>query len=429
MSRDRCMKGSRSSLELEGDVAVGAVQDHDRDLAIGAEEGGGLQAVIGGACAVGPHRPGIGRCVGSGGLQALGPRHEVLREVAHGVVLRMNEDLAAGGVGQDGCIADVVHVVRATILVQEQVPIDPARGTSIEVANDVVGIALAERPVAGHQSGAGPPAVTLERRLRGQELGLGEVRVHASDMIEGVSRVPMEGDAGGVLLGPGVGVQGLGPIVDMILVVVEDENFDVWVVCTQGGPQVLAQELQLLLGVVHASLPARRVFGFVLGGDRPDRDATGLVCAQPLGKVRGPNCLAAVLQPGFVRAIHLPVRLHPCGRAPRRGDQLQFCAIGLADLVLSGQDQRDHDLGVVGHTIVEVRQAEVAIDVVEGVALRGEVAAVHVHPAQGVSYAVRAEVEVEHLLLLVRGQAFEDERAGLREGTSETLNHLIGAIL
>ena len=66
----------------------------------------------------------------------------------------------------------------------------------------------------------------------------------------------MNTDAVKVLRGRRVGVQPLGPLDDVVLVVVEADDLDARLLRLEHGPQVVAHKLRLVLRRVQALLPA-----------------------------------------------------------------------------------------------------------------------------------------------------------------------------
>mmetsp|Transcript_61074 Transcript_61074/g.169332 ORF Transcript_61074/g.169332 Transcript_61074/m.169332 type:complete len:205 (-) Transcript_61074:758-1372(-) len=202
-----------------------------------------------------------------------------------------------------------------------------------------MGVALTEGPVAGGEGGAGLPAILLPGGLGGQEQRLREFPVYLRQVVEGIARVPVEGNAGCELAGGGVAVHCLGPQDNGVLVVVVGKDENLGMSGLQCWAEVGAQPRRLLVSGVGAGLPACGVHGLVLRCDGPDGHAVGLVRRDPLDEVIGPRLepLGQQLAP----ALHLVAGLHPSRRAPRRSKELQFPPTR-ADPFHSRPDQGDH---------------------------------------------------------------------------------------
>ena len=79
--------------------------------------------------------------------------------------------------------------------------------------------------------------------------------------ITNTGAVPVESDTRGVLQSLDIPREGLGPVVHVALVVVQNENLNLRMVLPEYGAQGLRHELQLPLGGVDAPLPDRGVLG------------------------------------------------------------------------------------------------------------------------------------------------------------------------
>mmetsp|Transcript_65376 Transcript_65376/g.144642 ORF Transcript_65376/g.144642 Transcript_65376/m.144642 type:complete len:221 (-) Transcript_65376:505-1167(-) len=220
-------------------------------------------------------------------------------------------------------------MVRAPFLIQEEVPVGPTNSAGIQVPDDVMGIALAEAPLAGLKTCTSMPLPALIGCLARQQHRLWELCMDVPNSIEAVAAVPMEGDACNILCGQRIRVGSLGPLVDVILVMIEGKDEYIWVLVTHCGPEVRGDELGALLGREEASVPRGIVLGLVLHGDAPQGNVFRLVGGDPLRHVRRPRGLHAAFQTRPVRVVHLIVALHPGGGAPRCPEEFQCLALGL----------------------------------------------------------------------------------------------------
>mmetsp|Transcript_32467 Transcript_32467/g.89555 ORF Transcript_32467/g.89555 Transcript_32467/m.89555 type:complete len:239 (-) Transcript_32467:271-987(-) len=208
------------------------------------------------------------------------------------------------------------------------------------------------------------------------------------------------------------------PADDMVLVVVVNEDQHVGMGSAHLRPQVLTQEVSLLHGRHHASLPVGVELWLVLDGDGPEVDAPRLVGRDPARDVVGPRLVDIVAQAGAQGVVHAPAGLHPRRRAPRRGQEPQALALRV-DAVLCAEDQGNQRPGVTGNRVVKMPELEVIVHSVERVVLGREVAAVDVHATDSVTEAILAEIGIDHLVLLFDWQLGEDNCARLRESTAK----------
>mmetsp|Transcript_63080 Transcript_63080/g.195284 ORF Transcript_63080/g.195284 Transcript_63080/m.195284 type:complete len:308 (+) Transcript_63080:740-1663(+) len=218
----------------------------------------------------------------------------------------------------------------------------------------------------------------------------------------------------------------VGPVWGSELVVVVRKDEDLRMVLEQRRAQVRADEVGTLLRRVDAGLPHLGLLRLILRGERPDGEAVRLVRGDPLGDVLGPCRPALRPQTRPARVVHAAVRLHPGGRAPGRGQEAEAPAV-LAEAALGSLDEGYQCLCVMLHAAVKVLQTEIAVEVVEGVRRRREVAAVDGHAAEGVAEPLGTKVPVQDLLLQVRPEALEDNSAGLCEGPTEADDLLVRA--
>eukprot|EP00421_Protoceratium_reticulatum_P018500 CAMPEP_0168394316 /NCGR_PEP_ID=MMETSP0228-20121227/19469_1 /TAXON_ID=133427 /ORGANISM="Protoceratium reticulatum, Strain CCCM 535 (=CCMP 1889)" /LENGTH=368 /DNA_ID=CAMNT_0008407721 /DNA_START=326 /DNA_END=1429 /DNA_ORIENTATION=+ len=339
--------------------------------------------------------------------------------MAHIVVLRVEEEPAAREVGHHCGVAGVVRVVGPAVLVQQQVPVEPADGASVEVADDVVRVALAEAPLATLQRRPFAPAVPLVGGLAGQQQGRWVVPVHALQGLEAVARVPVEGHSAGPAERPRVPEERVGPEADVVLVVVVDKDLEPREAPREPRAELRGQEVQFLLGRHEAGLPLRVVLWLVLHGHGPERHAPAFVGRNPAHEVARPGRARLWPQAGRPGVVHRAVLLHPGRRRPGRGQELEPAALA-PQCLLGAHNQWDQRPRIAGHRVVKVLERQVTRNVVKGVVLRGEVAAVDVHAAERVADAFGPEVALDHLPLVLGAQLCEHDCAGLGEGAPET---------
>mmetsp|Transcript_51802 Transcript_51802/g.150453 ORF Transcript_51802/g.150453 Transcript_51802/m.150453 type:complete len:532 (-) Transcript_51802:1059-2654(-) len=247
-------------LELEAKRPFTTVEHHGGHEAVGPEEGRGQQAVLSVASAqpppaaasaatapewcISPAPPRRGGGARDGGVEVHGAGEDELGEVPDEVVLWVPMDLACGKVSHHGGVPDVVlvlgllvvihqkvhgrvpdavHVVGPdALVVDDEVPVDPSDAPGVQVAHDVLRVALAQGPLAGHGRGAlGPaPPPSQAYSLARQQLGVRHMASHTLQGLEVPVRGALEGDANGVAGGGGVGLEELGPPVGVLLAVV-----------------------------------------------------------------------------------------------------------------------------------------------------------------------------------------------------------------
>lgn len=109
--------------------------------------------------------------------------------------LGMHEQVLVGGAGQHRRVAHVPHMVRATGLIQKQVPVNPAGGSCIEVAHDVMGITLTKAPVAFSNISTSPPAVSLIASFCGEQGKIWKRLTRPLHVAEVVPGVPMKSNS------------------------------------------------------------------------------------------------------------------------------------------------------------------------------------------------------------------------------------------
>mmetsp|Transcript_16970 Transcript_16970/g.45720 ORF Transcript_16970/g.45720 Transcript_16970/m.45720 type:complete len:233 (+) Transcript_16970:916-1614(+) len=227
-------------------------------------------------------------------------------------------------------------------------------------------VALSHRPVALGQGGAGMPPVLLVCGLGGEEELVRPAVLHLRHVPELIPSVPVEGNAVEVLRHGRVRERGLGPLHHVVLVVVEGEDLDAWLLLAQDRAQAAGHPLHHLRGVVHAGIPASGVLGLVLKGDAPDGHVVLLVRIDPAREVVGPDVVAVPAQAGLLAACHLLIlaSLHPGGGRPGTCEHVDGAPVCL----LHGRlDHGDHGARIMVHGVVKVLEVKVLGHVVKGV--------------------------------------------------------------
>mmetsp|Transcript_22538 Transcript_22538/g.63984 ORF Transcript_22538/g.63984 Transcript_22538/m.63984 type:complete len:319 (-) Transcript_22538:1190-2146(-) len=275
--RDQGLERLAQHAQLESNGGVAAVQHHHRHLPVRAHGRSGLQAVLASASAIRSGHTTEDSGAMDLGQDSGGARQYELGEMAYEVVLGVHVQRLPRFVRHYGSVAEVVQVVGPTTSIQEQVPVDPATSSGVEIADDVVRVALAEAPVLRGLAGAGLPSALLVGGLRWKQQGLRIVPMDRSNIVKLVARVPVEGHAMDVLPCDGMLVPHLCKVIHSVFVVVVHEDGHIRVLLLHGGTQELTKELGLLLGREGAGLPRRGEARLVLHGDGPDRNAMRLV--------------------------------------------------------------------------------------------------------------------------------------------------------
>jgi len=306
------VEGQRPALLVERDVLgpVEAVQEHADVAAVGVLEAGRLDVAR------------IPR-----GEQVDRPRLHEARHVADPRIRRRQVQLARGTVEPDRAAAEVARVVGSALGVEQDVPVDPSPYAGLEVADQVVGVVLGQTDLIVLL------ARELAAALRHDELAVGPATRRLAERLEVVAGIPVEGDAvhdprllrlRGILR---VGLhlpcaEGLQTTVDdAFLVVVPHQDAHIGEpLCIESGAQLACQ--RHLVGCAHqARFPQLPGLRFVLQRHPRHRQAEGAVLRGVACQHVRPHPPVAGLQ--VSAPAHQVVGLHPAGRAPRRGEQLQ----------------------------------------------------------------------------------------------------------
>ena len=327
--------------------------------------------------------------------------------MAHDVVGRVVGNLAGGGVGVYHGAAvdagDVAGVAGAIVLVEDEIPYIPALGPVVEIGDH-----------AAREAQGGGPCAT-DAPLGVEEVLVGEGVVDDADVIKMVAGVPMVSGAPDVFRGLGVVVGGLHAFVNEAAVVVPDHDFHIAQARVfQRGAEVFFHEILLLVGAEEVRFPCLRRLSFVLHGEAPDRDALGLVSLDVFHEIIGPGLVIFGLE--FAAVEHLAIRLHPAGRAPGGGVELELVVRSLHRALNEG------DAVFFIMLDGEILQLLVTRRIVVGVHVIGVIAAMDGGAAKGIAIpGHRVEAGLEELLLHILGQLAEDgcRRIGKRPAEAD----------
>ena len=376
---------------------LAAVQHHDGHAAVGVGEGGAFQRLARGRR-----------------QHPLRTRLREAREVPDGGKRTLRVQAVLGRHGQEGRAAEVAHVVGAALLVEQQVPVDPAHRPAVQVVDHRARVALGQFPAA-------PVRAAFLAALGEQQLLVGPRVVHQLHVVEVVFHVPVEARAPHVLRSLGIAVDDAGALDHGVAVVVPHDHAHVAEPgLVQRGAEVVAHEVAFLLGGVEAGIPALAGLGLVLHRHAPHRHALGLVGLDEAHEALRPGRAAFGQQ--LAAVVHAAAVLHPGRRAPGRDQQLDRPARH----ALRGLDHGQQGFAVA--LDVEAVQRVVAGVLDMGVVAQGEIAAVHVHAAQRVAVALHGvEVLAQQPLLLRRRELLPGGGGGLGEGAAEAFEHLEAA--
>mmetsp|Transcript_57350 Transcript_57350/g.166503 ORF Transcript_57350/g.166503 Transcript_57350/m.166503 type:complete len:404 (-) Transcript_57350:60-1271(-) len=232
-------------------------------------------------------------------------------------------------------------------------------------------------------------------------------------LVPGVA-VPMPAHAVHKLCGDRVAVDRVGAQEEVVAIVVPSDKLKIHSAALERGPEMIADEVALLIMVVQAVLPRKLRLRLVLHAEAPKRQALPFQGLCELDIELGPSCGPLGLQ--LAAVAHLRLVLHPCRRAPRAGEKLDCLAGGL----VRAPDQRENRLLVPldGETL----QLGVALLFTAAPVPVGEVARVHVQPADVEAQAgLPAEVGLHDALLICGAHLCEDFRGGLGEGRAKAV--------
>ncbi len=153
----------------------------------------------------------------------------------------------------DGGETEIAHMVRASRLIQQDIPVGPPHRAVVEVVDHGTSVPLPIRPVliAGRVE-------FLDAPLGKHQLLVGIGFMDLSDVLKhGISArpgfIPVESQPPGIVCRLGIVKDHVGPVIHQVAVVVPHDN--VLIAKTfafHGGPQVGLQEVALLLGGIYA---------------------------------------------------------------------------------------------------------------------------------------------------------------------------------
>jgi hypothetical protein len=192
------------------DVLVARIHHHGSHGVVGVQEGRGQQ-----------------RAATADRADPTRIRPDEFRKVADVVVGRRVDQRPGGGIGVDRREAEVADVVRAAVLVQQDIPVGPGNGAAVEIVDHGLAVFLA----------IGPVLVALGREFLDRGLGQQQllVRVGAADFgdvaVHGLAAspgfVPVEADAPDVFGGTWIVQDGARPVGDQVAVVVPGDDLPV----------------------------------------------------------------------------------------------------------------------------------------------------------------------------------------------------------
>mmetsp|Transcript_35611 Transcript_35611/g.80447 ORF Transcript_35611/g.80447 Transcript_35611/m.80447 type:complete len:491 (+) Transcript_35611:566-2038(+) len=394
---------SRALEKVDGKVLplVGRVHHDNNERAVRVCEGSGLE-----------HIP------AAGAEDPLGAGLDVPREVPNVEIRGLEQDLVVLGVSNDRRGTHVADMVRASTLVEVQVPVDPALTPVVEVFDDTLCVTLAHGPVTNVRA-------QLLAGLRHQEMLLRLQVMDACDVVKTYPTssfcpplsariaIPMVAHAPDILGSVGIGVDGLRAQEEVAAIVVPANELQVHSTGLQGWAQVVTDEVALLLRAEEAVLPTVGCIGLVLHREAPQRKPKGL---QLLGEAHveiRPDLAALRLE--LATAQHGLRVLHPGWGTPGTGEELERT---------TSSRHRPFDHGEYGLLVVldrEVGKRGVCRLVAAAPVAVGEVARVHVNPTQVIAQATGlVEVCVYDPLLICRADAPQHIRRGLRECPAKT---------
>lgn len=132
-----------------------------------------------------------------GNKDPLGSGLDKPAEMANVAVGKLHIDLIGFGATHDGGIAEIAHMVGATLFVQDHIPVDEGVCACIEVADHIMGVHFR----IGHLTGGGKTGIFHATFGKNQFL-VGVESAHLLQRLEMVAGVPMEGNTVDGLLSP-----------------------------------------------------------------------------------------------------------------------------------------------------------------------------------------------------------------------------------
>mmetsp|Transcript_49211 Transcript_49211/g.107031 ORF Transcript_49211/g.107031 Transcript_49211/m.107031 type:complete len:386 (+) Transcript_49211:1161-2318(+) len=328
-------------------------------------------------------------------------------------------------------------MVGPTCGVQEKVPVSPADCPEEEIFQGIQSQRFGPTPPDFHVVAEDNAAAVAGLGAQNELVRRCEVRIVEVSRLQ--TSVPMHTDPIKVLPRQRVAIEHLGPVVNVVLVVVEAHDDHARMVAFENRPEVVSDKLHHVLRRVEARLPANVRLRLVLHGDAPKFHAFLLVCVDEGGHVLCPGAHVLLVQAVWHSTLRHPPAticrwvLHPSRRAPGRGVGFQFMAEAVLlaacrQLVLRIADELQHArLLVVVHGVVEVREIDIPSHIVKVVGFWAEVARPNWNAANAVTVAAVlrvCEVKPDNFLLILRRHLHIVDRGCLGEGSAEADNLL-----
>ena len=297
--------------------------------------------------------------------------------------------------------AGVAVMVRATGLVEQQVPVDRGLHAVVHVAEDLARIL--HRAVLRAAARHAEAVLGLDQHL------VRERFVRQAERVEMVAGVPVEADAPHALPHGRIAQRVAGALVDALLVVVPDDELHRDAVRVEHRAEMVADQLRFALRRIAAALPGLRRPRLVLHGHRGDLHALRRVALEIARDVFGPRRFPFVEQ--LAAGARAAVGFHPGRRAPRRGEQEQ--------LRRSGDDILHHRQDVLA-VLPEVEGLHLTVARLGvRILLCREIAAADVHAAELVAEPLLRVEQAQHLFLFVLRKLRVAVGRGLRQRAAE----------
>src|ERR1043166_7703787 len=238
------------------------------------------------------------------------------------------------------------------------------------------------------------------------------------NVVELFRTVPVEPGTPDVLAGFGVVVCNPDAIDEQVAVVVPDDNLDMTESrLIESRAEIVTHEVPLFFSAVNTGVPRLGGGRFILDRHAPNRHTFLHIFANIADVIIRPRLSVFRLQPPT--SIGLSVRFHPSRRTPRRRKQLNRLASHPGRLL----DQGEKCMPVTVNR--EMLEPYIAIDLGIRVIAKGEVTAVDVSPAEGISVTVCGiKIRLKKTLSILGTQLVEGAGSGFREGTTKTFNCL-----
>jgi len=279
------------------DLCIACIH-HDDDLtAIGVSEACRLQL-----CTV--RRYGNPFC---SGLDELGEMPDVV--VAVHVM-----QAAVARIAMHGRKAEVLYMVRAAGLIEQDVPVDPGYGAVVEIGDHAGAVVLAPMPFV-----EGLPAKGVVAGFGEQQVCFGEGLGHELHVLgcrgSCPAFIPVKTDAPDIFGRFLVGQDRGGPVIDQVAVMVPgNELLFLHFILPKRWPQEILDEIAFFLGRVHARFPFLLGHGLILNAQSPYRHSPFFVFLDKSHVVIGPGLVEFLHQQSSLQ--HVLIVFHPCRRAP-----------------------------------------------------------------------------------------------------------------